>query len=297
MLARLAALLLVLNLGWLAWSQGWLQPLGLGPVVQTEPERLQRQLHPEALRIGPLSAPPPATPAEPTVPAEVAAPAESAASAASEPATPAPDPTPEPAPAAEPEAPEAEAAAAAPAPGATEAVAAVADTEVATDTDTDTATEADPDTETDVRCLQAGLFDAGQVATLRRAAATALPEGRWQIDEVWLTGRWMVYLGGLPNAAAVAARRTELRAQGIDTDRPGAALEPGLSLGRYSTEAAAGRALADLVRQGVDGARVVQERRDRPAHRLHLPRVDAALALQLDALRPALAGKALQACD
>lgn len=51
---RLIVLLLVLaNGGYYAWSQGYLLPWGLGPVQQAEPQRLQQQLRPEALRILP----------------------------------------------------------------------------------------------------------------------------------------------------------------------------------------------------------------------------------------------------
>ena len=54
MIGRLVVLLLAANLGWLAWSQGWLRPLGLAPRLQAEPERLQRQVQPEAIRLRPL---------------------------------------------------------------------------------------------------------------------------------------------------------------------------------------------------------------------------------------------------
>ncbi len=145
-------------------------------------------------------------------------------------------------------------------------------------------------------CLQAGVFDDKQAEALRRAAA-ALPAGSWRIDEVPLPGRWMVYVGKLPDADAVRARRSELRELGVDTDRPGAALEPGLSLGRFSNEEAAQRALTELGRKGVRGARVVQERRDVAGHLLRLPQADAALRAQAENLGVALAGKSLRACE
>lgn len=63
---RLGLLLLVLLNGlYLAWSQGWLQAYGLGPQDDREPQRLARQVRPEALRLlTPEAAPspPPATP-------------------------------------------------------------------------------------------------------------------------------------------------------------------------------------------------------------------------------------------
>lgn len=51
MLRGLVFLLLMLNLGYLVWGQGWLLPYGMGPTTQREPQRLARQLHPEAVRI------------------------------------------------------------------------------------------------------------------------------------------------------------------------------------------------------------------------------------------------------
>ena len=145
-------------------------------------------------------------------------------------------------------------------------------------------------------CLQAGVFNEQQADAVRRAAAS-LPAGSWRLEPVQLPGRWMVYVGKLADADAVRTKRSELRDLGVDTDRPGAALEPGLSLGRFSSEEAAQRALTDLGRKGVRTARVVQERRDTPAYLLRLPNADAALRQQVRGLRGALAGKDLRACE
>ena len=145
-------------------------------------------------------------------------------------------------------------------------------------------------------CLQAGPFDERQAGVLR-SAAQALPAGHWRLDGTALPGRWMVYIGKLADADAVRAKRAELRELGVDTDRPGAALEPGISLGRFASEEAATRALTDLGRKGVRTAHVVPERRDTPAFVLRLPQADAALRAQVLALGPALAGKELRACD
>lgn len=241
MIGRLVLLLLAANLGWLAWTQGWLRPLGLVPQEQAEPQRLQRQVQPQALRLQPLE-PASAGAAADDTPARRSTAASATPASAAEPAA---------------------APASAPAPTA---------------------------------CLQIGTFDASQIEAVRQAAA-GLPEGSWRVDAVQLPGRWMVYLGKLPDAAAVAARRAELRAQGVDTDRPGAALEPGLSLGRFASEEAAERALDSLARKGVRGARVVRERRDTPAYLLRLPQADAALRRQARALNGALGGHDWRPCE
>lgn len=51
MLRTLVLLLMLMNLGYLAWGQGWLLPYGFGPATQREPQRLARQIHPEAIRV------------------------------------------------------------------------------------------------------------------------------------------------------------------------------------------------------------------------------------------------------
>ncbi len=144
-------------------------------------------------------------------------------------------------------------------------------------------------------CLQAGAFDERQAEALR-AAAAPLPQGSWVLEATPVPGRWMVYMGRFADAEAVDKKRAELRARNVAYDRPGAAFEPGLSLGRFASEEAANRELANLGRQGVRTARVVLERPEAKAYTLRLPAVDAAVRPQLDALRPALAGKALRSC-
>lgn len=59
MLRPLVLFLLLANLAWFAWAQGLLAPLGFGPTPQREPQRLERQLRPELLRVEP---PPTRTP-------------------------------------------------------------------------------------------------------------------------------------------------------------------------------------------------------------------------------------------
>lgn len=56
-LARLALLLLVANLGFFAWNQGWLDSLaGLRAEPDREPERAARQFQPHLLRVIPTGA-------------------------------------------------------------------------------------------------------------------------------------------------------------------------------------------------------------------------------------------------
>ncbi|WOI43422.1 SPOR domain-containing protein [Acidovorax sp. BLS4] len=145
-------------------------------------------------------------------------------------------------------------------------------------------------------CLQAGTFEKGQLDALRTATA-GLPPGSWTLEPISLTGRWMVYMGRFADEDTLEKKRAELRARKVPYDRPGAALEPGLSLGRFSTEEAAERALATLGTQGVRTARVVQERTDATGYVLRLPAATAALRTQAEGqLRGLLASRPLRAC-
>ncbi|AVS63735.1 sporulation protein [Paracidovorax avenae] len=145
-------------------------------------------------------------------------------------------------------------------------------------------------------CLQAGPFDARQTEALR-TAASSLPPNSWSLEPVSVASRWMVYMGRFADEDALEKKRAELRARKVAYDRPGPALEPGLSLGRFSTEEAAERALAALGTQGVRTARVVQERSDATGHVLRLPAATPALRAQAETqLRTALAGRPLRNC-
>lgn len=231
MLRFLVLVLLLANAGYYAWSQGLVRDWGLAPAAQAEPQRLEQQIQPEALRVVRGKNPPPQAPAPTAAPA---------LAAASEPVATAP---------------------------------------VAGD------------------CLQAGVFDEEQADALRRAAA-ALPQDSWSLQRTTIAGRWMVYMGRFADADVLAKKRAELRELGVPFDRPNnPALEPGLALGRFSTEEAAQRGLGNLTAKGVRTARVVQERPDAPGYQLRLPAVNDALRAQVDrTLLPALAGKALRPC-
>ena len=145
-------------------------------------------------------------------------------------------------------------------------------------------------------CLQAGVFDDKQAAALRTAAAS-LPQGSWTLEPTPITGRWMIYMGRFDDQDTLDKKRAELRARKVDFDRAGGTLEPGLSLGRFSTEEAAQRGLTALNAQGVRTARVIQERQAATGFILKLPAVtDAQRQRWLATLRPAMAGKTLGSC-
>jgi cytochrome c553 len=255
---RLVIWLLVLaNAGYFAWTQGYLAPLGLAPVEQREPERLQAQLKPEALRL--LNGPRAEAPAPAPVPVPpVAAPAP-AALAAETPAT-APEQAAEPARSTSPEP-------ASPAPTAA------------------------------TRCWVAGGFTAPQAEALRTAlAGTGLARSSWQLNESKTGGRWVVYMGRY-NDEQLDRKRAELRLLDVPFRTLPAPLGPGLALGTYSSEEAAQQGLQDVGKKGVRTARVVQERAEGVVWTLRLPAVTDAQRETVTGLGAAMAGKKLQPCE
>lgn len=147
-------------------------------------------------------------------------------------------------------------------------------------------------------CLQVGVFDQAQSAGLRTALAAAeLPEGAWILEEAMKPGRWIVYMGKFPNAEALARKRAELSSLNLKLQPlTNPALQPGLSLGGFDNQAAADMLLETLGRRGVRTARVVQESAPVLGTLLRVPAADDALRVRLEALKPALAGKAWVAC-
>lgn len=213
---RLTVLLLLLANGlYFAWSQGLMRSLGLTPVQQSEPQRMEQQIRPEALRL---------------ISADEAKRIESAATRPPE-------------------------------------------------------------------CLQAGLFDEKQAEALRPSVETLLPAGAWALESASEPARWIIYMGRYPNGEAVARKRAELRQIGVSFENmTNPAFEPGLSLGGFTTQAAAQQQLDRLALRGVRTARVVQERAEVRGLLLRLPVVDDLLRPRLEELRPLLAGKPLRSC-
>ena len=146
-------------------------------------------------------------------------------------------------------------------------------------------------------CLQAGIFDEAQTALLRPALASALPQGSWTLDAAVEPARWIVYMGRFPNAEALAKKRAELASLNLRYEPlVNPALQLGLSLGQYETQAAATAAFAALSQRGVRSARVLQERTELRGVILRMSGADSVLRAHLDALRPVLADKVVSPC-
>lgn len=265
---RIIFLLLVLgNAGYYLWSQGHLAGMGLAPQVQSEPQRAHEQIKPDALVLPNIAQAKNSEPAKATEPVakETSAPAESAPVAAAEQTT-QPEIKPE------------------------------AKSDAQPDPKSDAKPEVKPDIQPDAKaqaaliaakevkeakavreaeaCYQASGIEEVQADSIRRALASKA-KGDWELVPSHQSGRWMVYMGKFPDADFRDRKRAELRLMNIDFDRVGGSLEPGLSLGRFSSEDAAQRQLASLMRQGVRTARVVQERAEVTSYALRLPKATA----------------------
>lgn len=262
---RLVIIMLVLaNAGYFAWSQGVLAPLGLAPVDQSEPERLQTQIKPGSLRL--LNGPKGSAPTEPVA---APAPVTSEASATESLSTATTDTT------------------------ATATETASTSPTAAVNT---SATPPEPPPPA-TACWAATGFTPAQADALRSAlAASGVPRGSWQLTEVKLGGRWVVYMGRY-NAEQLERKKTELREIGVAFRELSGPLSPGLALGTYSSEAAAEQALQDVGKKGVRTARVAQEREETSAWNLRLPEITDAQRASVTGLGAALAGKRLQRCD
>lgn len=147
------------------------------------------------------------------------------------------------------------------------------------------------------QCLQAGLFNDEQTAVLRSRLQNTLPTGSWAFESGMEPARWIIYMGKYASLDALAKKRGELRQINVSfapLNNP--ALEPGLSLGNFSTQLDADTELARIARRGVKTAKVIQAQAEVRGQRLKLPEVGPALRTQLEAVESQLLGKTLQTC-
>jgi hypothetical protein len=147
-------------------------------------------------------------------------------------------------------------------------------------------------------CLLVASLDDAKAAALRQALETSQVGGAWAFESANEPGRWIVYMGKYTSAQALAAKRSELASLNLKFEPlNNPALEPGLSLGNFASQAQAESALASLAKRGVRTAKVLQERPDAKTWVLKFTAVDDALRLRLDELKPLLDGRAFRACS
>jgi hypothetical protein len=184
MLRALVALLLLANLGFYAWTQGWLGDSVNASSGEREPQRIAQQVRADLVRIVP--------------PGE--APAASAAARV----------------------------AVAPAGNGS--------------------------------CVEAGPFTEAQWTAAEQALQQAgVPSDRWTEVVATQPGVWLLYMGRYASRDALLRKTEELqrRAVAFEELRNVPTLMPGLSLGRFTSAAAADEAHTLLLKRGVQTARVV----------------------------------------
>lgn len=267
MLRSLVLILVIVNVCFLAWSQGWLrQWVGVHPDTQREPQRLSQQLQPERIEVlRPGGRPASATRSE----------AETARSSPSEPA-----PIDAPASGAG-VGPEAEAEGMPPAPPSLAAA----------------ASQAAGSTEPTL-CVEAGPFRPEDAAAAEQSVKAVLPSGSWGRQSIPVSGQWMIYMGPYPDEELYARKLAELRRfKGVAFDevkRP-ANLAQGLSLGRFTSEKEAEERLSVLKQRGIRSAKLITLR---PAGVVQYVRVTQATVRMQVALSGVKLpqGKAFTAC-
>lgn len=145
-------------------------------------------------------------------------------------------------------------------------------------------------------CLASAPLPESVLAALRVPLA-AWPAGSWRLEPAVEPARWIIYMGKYADAEMVERKKAELRRRGVSFEPlSNPALEPGLSLGGFTSQAAANDRLAYLVTRDVRSARVIQERAELRGTALRLPVVDAPTRARLEALRGPLGGLTLVAC-
>lgn len=148
-------------------------------------------------------------------------------------------------------------------------------------------------------CLTSGPWENEQADGLRPALETALPPGSWAFETISPPQRWIVYMGKYPNQETLKrklAQLAPLRSLKPETPRdPG--LQPGISLGRFDSEAAAQAELLRMNGLGVRTAKVVLENEPPATSRLVVPAATSAIRSALLELQPVLQAHRLEPCQ
>ena len=147
-------------------------------------------------------------------------------------------------------------------------------------------------------CFEAGPYTAGEWSAAEGAARSALPAGSWSARKAEGSGEWMIYMGPYPDRDWLERKKAELGRirGGVPQEEVNAPpeLARGLSLGRFSSQAAANATLASYRQRGIRTARTVRSGNGPAVSFVRVAQADAALASQLAGLKPG--GKAFVAC-
>ncbi len=126
---------------------------------------------------------------------------------------------------------------------------------------------------TEAVCVESGPLSSAQWLTLTQALAQAgVPAEAIAERRQQRPGRWIVYMGRYADAQQWQHKADELKRLGLRFERVSAppGLDPGLSLGGFQTATDAGTRLDELTRRGVHTARVVETARPTVVRRLQV---------------------------
>ncbi len=145
------------------------------------------------------------------------------------------------------------------------------------------------------QCLEAGPFSAAEIGAAQALLGKAnIGAERWTRVERQRPPIWAVYLGPFADADAQRSRAEELKRLNIvgEPVKAPPALNPGLSLGRYESKAAAEAALPSWNERGIRNARAVALSASAPEQWLRFERSTSALRERLRTMKfsPAAAG-------
>ncbi len=148
-------------------------------------------------------------------------------------------------------------------------------------------------------CLEAGPFNAAQLATAENVLQPLLPPGSWTDVRTDRPPVWIVYMGKYETPELMARKQAEVGRTRIEFEelRNAPELEPGLALGRFDSRDAAERALAQYTQRGLRSARVVELVPPSTSHMLRIEKAGSAVLAQATALRNDALGNGFAACS
>jgi hypothetical protein len=264
MLRSLVLILLIVNLAFYSWSQGWLnQIVGVRPDAQHEPQRLSLQVAADKITV--------LTPDVVSASAanKVVNPhAETASDAAS-------------------------ATASSPDEHASTAQASSSAPSVATAT---TATSLSSKVAT--LCIEAGPFNNGDIGAIETALKPILPRSGWGTETAVTPGIWLVYMGPYTDGDMFARKQAELkRIRGLNFEEvhSPANLAQGYSLGRFTRLEDAEASLNSMKMRGIRSARIVNLRPKAEQQMVRVPQATERMQVGLAGVKLPQ-GKAFTAC-
>ena len=149
-------------------------------------------------------------------------------------------------------------------------------------------------------CLEAGPFNAVQLAAAEGVLQPLLPSGSWTDVRTERPPVWIVYMGKYETPELMTRKQAEVGRTRIEFEelRDAPDLEPGLALGgRFDSRDAAERALAQYAQRGLRSARVVELVPASTSHMLRIEKAGSAVLAQATALRSDALGNGFVACS